>query len=118
MKTIKLLMAAVAAFVVAITAAAPAFAQQPIKIGIGIAQTGALGGGGKAALLALQMWRDDVDAKGGLLGRKVDLISYDDQTNPAVVPGIYTKLLDIDKVDLLIAPYGTNVTAPIMPLVK
>ncbi len=98
--------------------AASAAAQQPIKIGIGIAQTGALGGGGKAALLALQIWRDDVNAKGGLLGRKVELISYDDQTNPAIVPGIYTKLLDIDKVDLLIAPYGTNVTAPIMPLVK
>ena len=102
----------------ALAFSAGAFAQQPIKVGIGIAQTGPLGGGGKAALLALQIWRDDVNAKGGLLGRKVELISYDDQSNPAVVPGIYTKLLDIDKVDLLIAPYATNVTAPIMPLVK
>ncbi len=107
-----------AAFAALLLIGTTAIAQQPIKIGIGIAQTGALGGGGKAALLALQMWRDDVNAKGGLLGRKVELISYDDQTNPSVVPGIYTKLLDIDKVDLLIAPYGTNVTAPIMPLVK
>ena len=56
--------------------------------------------------------------RGGLLGRKVQLIAYDDQTNPATTPGIYTKLLDVDKVDLLIAPYGTNPTAPIMPLVK
>ncbi len=95
-----------------------AIAQQPIKIGIGIAQTGALGAGGKAALLGLQMWRDDVNAKGGMLGRKVELISYDDQTNPALIPGIYTKLLDIDKVDLIIAPYGTNPNAPLMPLVK
>ncbi len=95
-----------------------AIAQQPIKIGIGIAQTGALGPGGKAALLGLQMWRDDVNAKGGMLGRKVELISYDDQTNPALIPGIYTKLLDIDKVDLIIAPYGTNPNAPLMPLVK
>lgn len=115
MKTILRLFAAFAA---AAIFGAPAYAQQPIKIGIGIAQTGPLGGGGKAALLALQIWRDDVNAKGGLLGRKVDLIAYDDQTNPSIVPGIYTKLLDIDKVDLLIAPYGTNVTAPIMPLVK
>ncbi|HUQ75156.1 MAG TPA: amino acid ABC transporter substrate-binding protein [Burkholderiales bacterium] len=97
----------------------PAFAQQgPIKIGIGISQTGTLGGGGKAALLALQMWVEDVNKKGGMLGRKVDLISYDDQSNPATTPGIYTKLLDVDKVDLLIAPYGTVPTAPIMPLVK
>jgi len=90
----------------------------PVKIGIGIAQTGTLGGGGKAALLALQMWVEDVNGRGGLLGRRVELIAYDDQSNPATTPGIYTKLLDVDKVDLLIAPYGTVPTAPIMPLVK
>ena len=61
---------------------------------------------------------DDVNQRGGLLNRKVELIAYDDQTNPANVPAIYTKLLDIDKVDLLIAPYGTVPTAPVMPLVK
>ena len=90
----------------------------PIKIGMGIALTGPLGAGGKAALLGQQIWRDDINAKGGLLGRKVELIVYDDQSNPATVPGIYTKLIDVDKVDLLVAPYGTNQTAPIMPLVK
>jgi branched-chain amino acid transport system substrate-binding protein len=93
-------------------------AQELIKIGMGIAQTGALAGGGRAALLALRMWVDDVNARGGLLGRKVELIAYDDQSNPATTPGIYAKLLDIDKVDLLIAPYGSVPTAPIMPLVK
>jgi branched-chain amino acid transport system substrate-binding protein len=95
-----------------------AAAQQPVKIGMSMPQTGSLGAGGKAALLALQMWVEDVNAKGGLLGRKVEFIAYDDQTNPALTPGIYTKLLDVDKVDLLIAPYGTVPTAPIMPLVK
>jgi ABC-type branched-subunit amino acid transport system substrate-binding protein len=90
----------------------------PIKIGLSIAQTGGLGAGGKAALLGQQMWRDDVNARGGILGRKVELVVYDDQSNPATTPGIYTKLLDVDKVDLLVAPYGTNPTAPIMPLVK
>jgi len=112
MKIRALLAAALAAF------SFSTVAQQPIKIGMSMPQTGALGGGGKAALIALQMWVEDVNAKGGLLGRKVQFISYDDQTNPSLVPGIYTKLLDVDKVDLLIAPYGTNVTAPIMPLVK
>jgi branched-chain amino acid transport system substrate-binding protein len=95
-----------------------ALAQQPVKIGIGISQTGTLGGGGQAALLALRMWVEDVNQKGGLLGRKVELIAYDDQSSAATTPGIYTKLLDVDKVDLLIAPYGTVPTAPIMPLVK
>jgi branched-chain amino acid transport system substrate-binding protein len=108
----------VAALAAAGPATLPALAQQPVKIGMSMPQTGPLGGGGKAALLALQMWVEDVNAKGGLLGRKVQFIAYDDQTNPGIVPGIYTKLLDIDRVDLLIAPYGTNVTAPIMPLVK
>src|SRR6478672_3817359 len=95
-----------------------AHAEQPILIGMGVAQTGALAGGGKAALLALRMWVEDVNARGGLLGRKVELIAYDDQSSPSSTPGIYAKLLDIDKVDLLIAPYGTVPTAPIMPLVK
>jgi branched-chain amino acid transport system substrate-binding protein len=90
----------------------------PVKIGMSMPQTGGLGAGGQAALLALRMWVDDVNAKGGLLGRKVELIAYDDQSNGANTPGIYTKVIDVDKVDLLIAPYATNVTAPIMPLVK
>ena len=97
---------------------AAALAQAPIKVGMSMPQTGPLGAGGQAALLALRMWVEDVNAKGGLLGRKVDFIVYDDQTNPALTPAIYTKLLDVDKVDLLIAPYGTVPTAPIMPLVK
>jgi len=92
--------------------------QGPIKIGMSMPQTGPLGAGGQAALVALRMWVEDVNAKGGLLGRKVEFIVYDDQTNPALTPAIYTKLLDVDKVDLLIAPYGTVPTAPIMPLVK
>jgi branched-chain amino acid transport system substrate-binding protein len=97
---------------------ASAFAAEPIKIGLSMPQTGALSGGGKAALVALQMWKDDVNSKGGLLGRKVELIAYDDQGSAANTPGIYTKLLDIDKVDLLLAPYATVPTAPLMPLVK
>ncbi len=104
--------------VVSLALSAAVFAQQPIKIGHSMALTGTLSGGGKAALIALQMWVEDVNAKGGLLGRKVELITYDDQSGPSVTPGIYTKLLDIDKVDLLIAPYGTVPTASIMPLVK
>src|SRR6266852_5594807 len=92
--------------------------QGPVKIGMSMPQTGSLGAGGKAALVALRMWVEDVNAKGGLLGRKVEFIVYDDQTNPALTPAIYSKLLDVDKVDLIIAPYGTVPTAPIMPLVK
>jgi branched-chain amino acid transport system substrate-binding protein len=85
---------------------------------MGISQTGALSGGGKATLLAMQMWVEDVNAKGGLLGRKVELIAYDDQSSPSTTPGIYTKLIELDKVDLLVGPYASVPTSPIMPLVK
>src|SRR6266513_5124193 len=92
--------------------------QPPIKIGMSMAQTGGLAGGGKASLLGIEIWRDDVNAKGGLLGRKVELVVYDDKSSASETPAIYSKLLDVDKVDLLFAPYGTVPTAPIMPLVK
>ena len=92
--------------------------QPPIKIGMSMPQTGGLAGGGKASLLGIEIWRDDVNAKGGLLGRKVELVVYDDKSSAAETPAIYSKLLDVDKVDLLFAPYATVPTAPIMPLVK
>src|SRR5437870_1369110 len=99
--------------------AAGASAQQPpIKIGMSMPQTGGLAGGGKASLLGIEIWRDDVNAKGGLLGRKVELVVYDDKGSASETPAIYSKLLDVDKVDLLFAPYATVPTAPIMPLVK
>ena len=92
--------------------------QPPIRIGMTMAQTGGLAGGGKASLLGIEIWRDDVNARGGLLGRKVELVVYDDKSSAAETPAIYSKLLDVDKVDLLFAPYATVPTAPIMPLVK
>ena len=92
--------------------------QPPIKIGMSMPQTGGLAGGGKASLLGIEIWRDDVNARGGLLGRKVELVVYDDKSSASETPAIYSKLLDVDKVDLLFAPYGTVPTAPIMPLVK
>ena len=101
----------------AIAGGAVAQGQPPIKIGFGMALSGGLAGGGKAALLSYQLWAEEVNAKGGLLGRKVELVHYDDQTNPATVPGIYTKLLDIDKVDLIVSGYGTVPTAAAMPII-
>src|SRR5437588_84841 len=92
--------------------------QPPIKIGMSMAQTGGLAGGGKASLLGIEIWRDDVNARGGLLGRKVELVVYDDKSSASETPAIYSKLLDVDKVDILFAPYATVPTAPLMPLVK
>jgi len=96
--------------------ALPALAQQPLKIGFGMSLTGPLAGNGKAALIAMDIWKDDVNARGGILGRKVEFVYYDDQTSPSTVPSIYSKLLDVDKVDLVVSGYGTNVIAPAMPI--
>jgi branched-chain amino acid transport system substrate-binding protein len=92
-------------------------AAEPLKIGFSMSLTGGLAGGGKSALLALQIWKDETNAKGGLLGRQVELVYYDDQSNGANVPAIYTKLLEVDKVDLVISAYATNQIAPAMPVV-
>src|SRR6201995_2794735 len=100
-----------------LTALPGARAAEPITIGFGMPLTGGMAPNGKAALLAMQVWEEETNAKGGLLGRPVKLVYYDDQSNPSTVPGIYTKLLDVDKVDLVISGYATNMIAPAMPVV-
>jgi branched-chain amino acid transport system substrate-binding protein len=92
-------------------------AAEPIKIGLAIAQSGQLAANGKAALVGMKIWEEDVNAKGGLLGRPVKLVYYDDQSNPANVPGIYTKLIDVDHVDLVVSGYATNMIVPALPVV-
>ena len=111
--------AMVAAVAVILTAAdrVQAEAETPITIGFSMPLTGGLAVNGTSGLLAMQIWAADTNKKGGLLGRPVKLVYYDDQTNPSLVPGIYTKLLDVDKVDLVVSAYGTNVTAPALPVV-
>src|ERR1700688_2395006 len=89
----------------------------PIKIGYSMALTGGLAPNGKSALLAQKIWEEDVNRNGGLLGRPVKLVYYDDKSSPAEVPTIYTKLIDIDKVDLLMGAYATAQLAPAMPIV-
>ena len=97
--------------------ALPALAadKPPIKIGFSSPETGGSAASGRQYDLAAQIWADDINKKGGLLGRKVELIHYDDQSNPGLDPGIYTKLLDVDKVDLVTAQ-ATNYSAAAMPI--
>ena len=106
-----------AATAAALTVPARAAEPPPIKIGFAEALTGSLAVIGKSGVLAMQLWAEDVNAKGGLLGRPVKLVYYDNQSNPSTVPGIYTKLLDIDHIDIVLSGYSTNMTAPAMPVV-
>ena len=93
---------------------AAAQAADAIKIGFSASLTGGLASSGKANLLAQQIWAEQINAQGGLLGRPVQLVFYDDQTNAATVPAIYAKLLDVDKVDLLMGA-ATNLIVAAMP---
>ena len=106
-----------AALAFALTHGAVAQSGEPIKIGFGMSLTGGLAPNGKSALVAMKIWEEDTNAKGGLLGRPVKLVYYDDQSTPATVPGLYTKLLDVDKCELIIGGYATNMLAPAMPVV-
>ena len=109
--------AAAAAVMALLPGAAAAQSGEPIKIGFSMALTGPLAANGKQALLGMKLWEEEVNAKGGLLGRPVKLVFYDDQSNPSTVPGIYTKLIDVDKVNLVVAGYATNMVAPALPVV-
>jgi branched-chain amino acid transport system substrate-binding protein len=106
------------AALVTLFAGAMAHAQSgvPIRIGFSMSLTGGNAANGKPSLVAMQIWEQDINAKGGLLGRPVKLVYYDDQSNASLVPGIYTKLLDVDKVDLIVSGSGTTWIAPAMPV--
>ncbi len=116
-KTRRDVVTAFAAAAIAPAALQPAWAADPIKVGFSMALTGGVAQNGQQLIIALNLWRDDVNAKGGLLGQPVELVYYDDQSNPANVPGIYTKLITVDKVDLLLGPYATNMAAPAVPVI-
>src|ERR1700693_6244469 len=96
----------VATFAACVLAASAAQAADPVRIGLSLSLTGPTSPAGKQVLAGLEIWRDDINAKGGLLGRPVQLVFYDDQGSPANAPAIYAKLMGVDKVHLLIGPYS------------
>lgn len=99
--------------------AGPAAAQgaNPVRIGYSMSLSGGLAPNGRSSLLAHRIWQEDVNARGGINGRPVELVYYDDQSNPANIPGLYTKLIDVDKVDIVTSSYATVMIAPSMPVV-
>ncbi len=92
-------------------------ASVPIRIGYCLSLTGPIAGNSRSARLAHDIWREDINNRGGLLGRPVELVCYDDHADASRVPGLYQRLMDDDKVDLVIGGYGTNSLLPAMPLI-
>jgi branched-chain amino acid transport system substrate-binding protein len=92
-------------------------ASSPICIGYCLSLTGPVADNSRSAQLAHQIWREDINRQGGLLGRPVELVCYDDHADASRVPGIYKKLIDEDNVDLVVGGYGTNAVLPAMPVI-
>lgn len=92
-------------------------APKPIRIGYCLSLTGPVAGNSLSARLAHDIWREDINSRGGLLGRPVELVCYDDHADASRVPGLYQRLMDEDEVDLVIGGYGTNTLLPAMPLI-
>jgi len=86
----------------------------PIRIGYCLSLTGPVAGNSRSARLAHDIWWEDINNRGGLLGRPVELICYDDHADASRVPGIYKRLMDEDRVDLVVGGYGTNSLLPAM----
>jgi branched-chain amino acid transport system substrate-binding protein len=87
-----------------------ALAAEPIRVGVTASLTGAYAVPGSNLLAGLKMWAHDVNSRGALLGREVEIVSYDDQSDPATSARLYEKLISDDRVDLLIGPYASDVT--------
>ncbi|MBV6304510.1 amino acid ABC transporter substrate-binding protein [Candidimonas humi] len=86
-------------------------ADNPIRIGVALSRSGNLADSAKLYWSGLELWSEQVNAHGGLLGRKVKLISYDDRSDPATAARLYEKLISDDKVDLLFGPWGSASSA-------
>jgi branched-chain amino acid transport system substrate-binding protein len=88
----------------------PADAQGPIRIGASLSLTGTYAKLGKNQHEGYQLCIKDLNAKGGLLGRKAELVMYDDQSLPATAVRLYEKLITEDKVDAVMGPYSSPVS--------
>jgi branched-chain amino acid transport system substrate-binding protein len=88
-----------------------------VRIGYCLSLTGPLASNSRSARLAHEIWQKDINGRGGLLDRPVELVCYDNGGNASLVPDLYERLLDKDGVDLVLGGYGTNTILPAMPLI-
>src|SRR5690606_19443262 len=107
----------------AVAVSAGATAAEPVRIGYSMAKTGLFAQGAVSQINAYELWREQVNAQGGLdIGgkekRPVEFVVYDDQSDPANAVRIYEKLITDDRVDLLLGPWGTPTHFAIAPVLE
>lgn len=91
----------------AIVAPSLAQAQDTIKVGLALSETGNLADSAKHYWRGVELWRDKTNASGGLLGKKVEFVIYDDRSDAATSARLYERLITNDKVDLLVSTIGS-----------
>lgn len=91
------------------TEAAP---EPPIKIGASLPLTGDFSEPGSAAKLGYELWVDQVNNAGGLLGRQVEFVLYDNASDPDTAVADYERLITEDKVDLVVGPFSSRLVIP------
>lgn len=111
-----------ATLLVWVSGSASAQADKPLRIGFSMARTGMLANATPSQMNTYELWREQVNARGGMnvggTRRKVEFVSYDDQSKPEQAVRIYEKLITDDKVDLLLAPWGTPFHISIAPVLE
>src|SRR4051812_7357781 len=103
----------IVALAVVVLSSAGAEEKKPIVIGASMSLSGSYAAGGKYSLEGTQLWVDDVNQRGGVLGRQVKLVYYDDKSDANTGVQLYEKLITSDNVDLLIGPYSSAVTSAV-----
>jgi branched-chain amino acid transport system substrate-binding protein len=100
-----------AAAMTVFTLAAPALAADPVRIGVALSQTGNLADSAAPYFKGLDLWREQANARGGLAGRPIEFVMYDDRSDPATAARLYEKLITDDKVNLVISSLGSATAA-------
>jgi len=84
--------------------------EPPVRVGVTVSLSGEYAVSGKLELEGIRMWVHDINQRGALLGHRVELVYYDDKSQPATSAALYERLITHDKVDLLLGPYGSDIT--------
>src|SRR4051812_9592312 len=95
--------------------ATPAFAQEPIKIGVTQPLTGAFAASGNYVTQGAKIAEDAINASGGVLGRKIQLVIEDNKSNPTEAVATAEKLISKDKVPVMMGAWSSTLTLAVMP---
>ena len=102
-----------AAFALSARPLAAAAQGKPIVVGASVSLSGTYAAGGRYSIEGTQLWVEEVNRRGGLLGRPVKLVYYDDKSDANTGVQLYEKLITDDKVDVVIGPYSSGVTSAV-----